>query len=158
MRETEEAHAGLDGTTSTAPTHAVLMMMFVLFCFVTLDPKIRVRCAVHDGRMIHDYTEQNRDKPLGLTGAREGTELQHLIRDTPQDAFHRCEGHSVLQEDSHLCGSLADMLALKQKNTHRSILSDKEHESSVVSMLARALQKRAKKHIPFSLFKTQLEL
>ena len=40
-----------------------------------------------------------------------------------------------------------------KNNTHQSILSDKEHWSSVVSMLARAVQKREKKHIPLAWLK-----
>ena len=108
-------------------------------------PRIRVRCAVDDGCIIHDNTEKNKTSPW----VSPGHEMEQKFNTWNVHAtkrVHPCGRHHVLQEDSHLCGSLAHMLALEGKNnTHRSILSDKEHESSVVSMLARAVQKNGRR-------------
>ena len=109
--------------------------------------------TVRDGTRIRSmliFVDNILLMPLGLTGARKLTQIQHLIRDTPQGASTPVNGTMSCQEDIYLCGSPAHMLALKTKyNTHRSILSDEEHESSVVSMLARAVQYRTRKHVPF---------
>ena len=98
----------------------------VLFCFATLGPRIRVRCAVDDGCIIHDCTEKSRQAP-GSYRSTKRNKIQHLIRDTPQDASTPVNGTMSCRSRSPTCW-------LSKKNTtltDRS--SDKEHESSVVS-------------------------
>ena len=81
-----------------------------------------MRCAVDDGCTIHDNTAKTKTSPLVLP--------EHEKEQTAP-----CSAGGL--------PPLWGMLVLAAKNnTHRSILSDKKHESSVLSMLARAVQRR----------------
>ena len=85
-----------------------------------------------------------------------------MVCDTPQDASTPEDGTMSCRRTPTSVGPSPTCWFSHQKKklTDRSSVTEKKHESSVVSMLARAVQKkkkRVKKHTPFSLVKAQLK-
>ena len=104
--------------------HWTLACLFVVCDAWTL--RIRVRCAVDDGCIIHDYTGKNPDKPPWCCRSTTRDKTSTLDTWHATGRVHPCARHIVQQEDSHLCGPLAHMLTLKNKK----ILTDQSSETS----------------------------
>ena len=91
------------------------MAMFVV-CLRRLDPWIRVRCAVADGIIIHDYTDEKFETTPGShmsTGRNRKKQL--LIRDTPQDASTPVDGTLSCRETPTSVGPSPTCWLSKQK-------------------------------------------
>ena len=108
-----------------------------------------MRCAVDDGLVIHDYTYKKSRQAYGSyrNTRRNRKKQQLLIRDTPQDAPTLVNGTLSCRRTPPLWVPRPHAGSRNKNNTHQSIFSGDEHESSVVSTLARAVQKKGEEHL-----------
>ena len=78
-------HCSLGEDANDDDDDVLMMILFCLFCDAWTPGSVCDALSMMVSSSTTTLTK-NRDKPLGYTGAREGTEKQLLIRDTPQDA------------------------------------------------------------------------